>query len=324
MIETIFPDLFRIEIPLPESPLKSINAYFIKGRDRHLLIDTGFDRKECASAMTAALAELDIPLERIDFFITHLHADHFGLVPELARNGNKVFFNRPDAEILMDWEGFDPMLDYALRNGYTEAGLREALESHPAAQFEPSQLPELTLIENGCPLTCGRYRFKCILTPGHTRGHTCLYEPEKKMFISGDHILADITPHIQCWRDEWNPLQDYLNSLDMVSTLKVALVLPGHRGVFQHFRQRIGELKTHHRERAEEILSVLRSGPKTAFQIAPELSWDISCESWQDFPTLQKWFATGETIAHLKYLYGCGEIKRGTSGEFIVYSIATP
>jgi glyoxylase-like metal-dependent hydrolase (beta-lactamase superfamily II) len=323
MIETIFPDLFRIEIPLPDSPLKSINAYLIKGRDRHLLIDTGFDRKECLDAMNAALAELNIATDRIDLFITHLHADHMGMVPELVRNGTKVFFNRPDAEILWGWEGFDPMLAYALQNGYTENGLRETLESHPSAKFEPSQLPELTIIENGHLLTVtgGRYRFECVVTPGHTRGHTCLYEPEKKIFISGDHILGDITPHIQCWRDEWNPLQDYLESLDRVRALDVDLVLPGHRGVFHNFRRRIDELKAHHRERADEIVAVLENGPKTAFQIAPKLSWDISCKSWEDFPTLQKWFAAGETIAHLKYLYGSGEISRNTAGEFIVYSI---
>jgi glyoxylase-like metal-dependent hydrolase (beta-lactamase superfamily II) len=320
MIETIFQDLFRIEIPLPESPLKSINAYLIKGRDRHMLIDTGFNRKECFDALNAALVRLGIAAECIDLFITHLHADHLGLVSVLARNGNNVFFNHPDAEILWNWEGFDPMLAYAHRNGYTEDGLREALENHPGGQFEPNQLPPLTIIENGQSLTVGRYRFECVITPGHTRGHACLYEPEKKILISGDHILGDVTPHIQCWRDDWNPLQDYLESLDRVRRLDVDHVLPGHRGVFHNLSQRIDELETHHQERAEEIVAILGNAPKTAYTIATEMSWDISCESWEEFPILQKWFATGETIAHLKYLFGLGKISRNTDGTFIVYN----
>ena len=32
MIEKIFDDLYRLEIPLPRSPLKALNSYLIKGR----------------------------------------------------------------------------------------------------------------------------------------------------------------------------------------------------------------------------------------------------------------------------------------------------
>ena len=150
------------------------------------------------------------------------------------------------------------------------------------------------------------------------------YEPEKKILISGDHILGDITPHIQCWRDEWNPLKDYLESLDRVRGLDVDHVLPGHRGVFHNLSQRITEIETHHQERAEEIIAILGNGPKTAFSIATKMSWDISYASWEDFPTLQKWFALGETIAHLKYLLGLGKISRNRDGEFIFYKNAGP
>jgi len=40
MIEEIFKDFFRLEIPLPRSPLKALNSYLIKGEDRFLIIDT--------------------------------------------------------------------------------------------------------------------------------------------------------------------------------------------------------------------------------------------------------------------------------------------
>jgi len=47
MIEQVLPDLFRIEIPLPNSPLRSLNSYLIKGKERFLIIDTGMNREEC-------------------------------------------------------------------------------------------------------------------------------------------------------------------------------------------------------------------------------------------------------------------------------------
>jgi glyoxylase-like metal-dependent hydrolase (beta-lactamase superfamily II) len=320
MVHAVFPDLYRIEIPLPDSPLKSLNAYVVLGSDRNLLIDTGFNRKECLAAMKGGLSELKISLDDTDLLITHLHADHIGLVPELVRNGSKVFFSRPDAEIIQNWEGFGYLTAYAVQNGFSDSMLQIALETHPAAKFFQARLPDFTLIENNQRITVGAYCFRCLITPGHTRGHTCLYEPQKRLFISGDHVLGDITPHIQCWREEWNPLGDYLESLDRVCDLDVDVVLPGHRRVFYHFRQRIDEIKQHHQKRMQEIESILRRGPMNAYQVASHMTWDINYKSWDDFPILQKWFATGEAIAHLKYLYATQKIARDKTKNGFLYT----
>ena len=42
MIDEVMDGLYRIEVPLPNSPLKELNSYIIKGDDRNLIIDTGF------------------------------------------------------------------------------------------------------------------------------------------------------------------------------------------------------------------------------------------------------------------------------------------
>ena len=44
MVEEIFPDLHRIEIPLPNNPLKALNSYVIKAPGRNLIVDTGMNR----------------------------------------------------------------------------------------------------------------------------------------------------------------------------------------------------------------------------------------------------------------------------------------
>ena len=113
MAEEIYPDLFRLHIPLPESPLKYLNSYVIKGGDRNLIIDTGLNRRECKEAMMAGLADLGVGLSTADIFITHLHADHFGLLGELVTDKTRVYFNRPDTELIEHWEGFEPMIRYA-------------------------------------------------------------------------------------------------------------------------------------------------------------------------------------------------------------------
>lgn len=322
-MEEVLPALFRIEIPLPRNPLKSLNSYVIRDRERNLIIDTGLNRKECLEAMQAGLQELGVELEKTDFFITHMHADHFGLVSRLATDTSTVYFNRLDAEVVEagGWSGWDAMIEYAGRSGFPEQELRAALHNHPGYKYGSERVPKLTMLEDGETFVRGDYRFECVQTPGHTRGHMCLYEAAKKILLCGDHILHDITPNIQCWSDKENPLEDYLKSLDKVSRLEVDLALPGHRSLFRNYTERIAELKRHHWERADEVLSILGKGPQHAFQIASEMTWDINEESWEQFPVAQKWFATGETIAHVRYLEERGKVFRVGEGETIIYSL---
>jgi glyoxylase-like metal-dependent hydrolase (beta-lactamase superfamily II) len=321
MAEQIYPNLFRIKIPLPDSPLKYLNSYIIKGGDRNLIVDTGLNRKACKTAMLEGLKELNIDLETADFFITHLHADHFGLLGELVTENTMVYFNRPDKELIEHWEGFEPMIAYAARNGFPEALLRSALNQHPGFKYGTDWIPSLNILNDDDILEIGEYRFSCIQTPGHTEGHTCLYEPDKRFLIAGDHLLEDITPNIQCWSEDTDPLKDYLESLDKVYSLNVDLVLPGHRRLFENYTLRIDELKHHHALRLREVADILiQASSQSAFEVASKMKWDIKAASWDDFPIAQKWFATGEAISHLKYLENKKNIYREKEGPVIRYS----
>jgi glyoxylase-like metal-dependent hydrolase (beta-lactamase superfamily II) len=310
MVEELRPDLFRIMVPLPDSPLKFLNSYVVRSAGRNLVVDTGLNRDECFEVMKAGLAELRIDPDKTDFFITHLHADHFGLVSRLISGSSRVYFNRPDAEIIEAWPGWGPMLAYAAENGFPDDELHRAIEQHPGFKFSPEWVPELNIQQDGDVIAVGDYHFRCIHTPGHSLGHTCLYEPEKKLLVAGDHILIDITPNIQCWSETQNPLKNYLSSLDLVHDLDVDLALPGHRRLIFDHRSRIAELKEHHSRRCKEIVRIVSNGALTAYEVASRMTWDLRCDSWEEFPLAQKWFATGEAIAHLRYLKEQGRIDR--------------
>jgi len=310
MIEEIRPGLFRVEVPLPNNPLKFLNSYVIRSSSRNLVIDTGLNRKECFDAMQSGLRQLEIDLDRTDFFITHLHADHFALLSKLLTGGSKVFFNRPESELIEATGWWERMIAYAAKNGFPESELRLALEAHPGREFGSEWIPQTSILEDGDQIIVGDYSFQCVSTPGHSMGHTCLYEPSKRILVAGDHILIDITPNIQCWSDDHDPLHHYLSSLDKVNGFKIDLVLPGHRRLITDHRGRIAELKEHHRTRLREILSILSGDTQTAFEVASQMTWDLDCDSWEEFPRAQKWFATGEAIAHLRYLEREGSILR--------------
>lgn len=320
MYEQILPDLYRIIIPLPNSPLKDLNSYVIKATDRNLIIDTGFNRNVCYEAMEKGLQALDIDLSKTDFMLTHMHSDHTGLVSRLFTDTSKVYISRIDSRVFnenIDWQA---MMDYALHNGFQLEELIKAAESHPGFKYSPKRIPEFTLLDDGSIIVIGNYKLKCLLTPGHTAGHICLYEEDKQILFSGDHILYDITPHIESWSYEINALKNYIESLNMVRDLPVKLVLPGHRNFFTNLAARIDELKKHHEIRANEVLEVLGKNTMSAYDIAGGMTWDIDCENWDQFPTAQKWFAVGEAIAHLLYLEDKGLIKRHKGDKTDTYS----
>jgi len=324
MIEEIITNLYRIEIPLPGSPLKVLNSYLIKTPKQNLIIDTGMNREECMNAMQMNLRELGVDLRKTDFFITHIHADHLGLVSNLTTDESTIYFNQPDVDTLDRirfgnlWED---MINFTRMNGFPERELQKVIYNHPGYKYGLKGLPPFKNLDDGDVIKIGRYQLKCVTTPGHSKGHMCLYEPKRKILVAGDHILNDITPIIELTSDEGNPLGEYLASLDKVYELDVALVLPGHGGIFRNCKERIKELKDHHRKRANEVLSILKKGSQNAYQIASQMKWNIVCDSWDFFPILQKWFAIGEAIAHLKYLEEKGIVRKEMLKQGRIYSL---
>ncbi len=315
MPEEIIRDVFRLEIPLPGNPLKALNSYVIRGQDRHLIIDCGMRQQECREAMLAGLSELGIELPDTDFFITHFHADHLGLVSDLASNRSTIYLNEPDASRILNSSLRQEFARLARLHGFPPQEIDKALTAHPGSKYGP-QLPlDFVSPEDGQVIKAGRYTLRCIATPGHSFGHLCLYEEEQKFLLSGDHILADITPNIAAWFGDWNALEWYLRSLDKVAVLDVRLVLPGHRRIFTEMRARLEQLKQHHAARAEEVLQLVKAGPATAYQLASHMTWDFDCDSFERFPVSQRWFATGEAIAHLAYLEGSGKVRKSLTSE---------
>ena len=120
MCDEILPDLFRLKIPLPQSPLKYLNSYVIRAAERSMIIDTGLNRKECLEAMLTGLRKLGVDLNKSDIFITHLHADHFGLVGKLATDSSNVFFSRPEVQAFFSSQNG---IDQAFHSTFSKYGL---------------------------------------------------------------------------------------------------------------------------------------------------------------------------------------------------------
>ena len=326
MIEEIVPNLYRTEIPLPRSPLKWLNSYIVKGGDRFLIIDTGFNHEECLNAMNASLQNLGVDLNKTDIFITHVHVDHMGLTGTLARDSSKIYFNELEARWMNDQHNHENdhwqrIMDVYVANGFAAEGARTSMKSHPAHKYGLKRKIEFAIVNDGDMIDIGDFHFRCVATPGHSPGHMSLYEANKKILVAGDHILFDITPNITYWLEMEDALEQYLASLEKVNALDVKLVLTGHRRLVHDLHGRVKELQEHHRARLNEVLVALGDGEKNVLQIAPHIRWDITAKTWEEFPPPQKWFAFGETMAHVRYLEAKGKVRRMSRNGTIEYSL---
>ena len=326
MAEELFPGIFRIEIPLPRNPLRMLNAYLVKGGPgRHLLIDTGFNRPECLEAMNAALDALGVARKDLDFFITHLHADHSGLVADLCEGGARIYASEKDGDSINKttrgpsyWTDF---LRTMIPHGFSETQVEELSTTHPAIRYCPSRELDFTVSAPGDILEYGGYRLHVLDGKGHTPGLLVLHEPENNILFSNDLILGDITPNVARWPGVADSLGDFLNSLAAVEAMDIALTLPAHRSLVHDTRGRIRELYAHHERRLDEVRRILQDGPLQGYAVAAQMTWDMR-GTWEDFPVPQKWFACGEALAHLDRLVALGEAEERRKGDIVVFALS--
>lgn len=324
MIEKIYshPDIYRIEVPLPNNPLRYLNSYVLRGSSRFLVIDTGFNRPECREALFSGLAELDVDLSRTDLFLSHLHADHTGLVGEFVSAGASVYMNHIDYQYLVDsadgstWKFAE---DLFMSEGMPAEDIKWQF-SNQARKFSPKADFSIHPVADGQIVRLADEDFHIIHTPGHTKGLCCLWLLEAGVLFSSDHVLFDITPNIQIWPNMQDSLERYLESLDKVRSLPVKLVLPGHRKESKELAARIDTIKKHHVIRLAELERAAAEHPgSTAFALAPCLTWSMRGKKWAEFPPTQKWFAMGETLAHIEYLLHHGRLRRAVRDGVNVY-----
>ena len=314
MAERLAEDLWRLDIPLVGNPLKNLNSYLLVG-ERRLLIDTGFRQQPCREAMERQLTELGADRDRLDIFCTHLHSDHTGLAPELIRPGCRIYIGEADEPILARTDEPDywaEMNRAYIRDGFTREQMDALWTTNPAKIGAPPWREGLyTPLRDGEVLRYGGRALRCVLTPGHTPGHLCLYDPEARRLFCGDHVLFHITPNICRWQGVRDSLGDYLKSLDRTAELGAAELYPAHRAETGDLRQRTAELKAHHARRLEDALRTVKETPGlTAYDIAGRMAWSIRCRDWTDFPLTQKFFAVGEALAHLDCLEARGLVRR--------------
>jgi glyoxylase-like metal-dependent hydrolase (beta-lactamase superfamily II) len=243
--------------------------------------------------------------------ITHMHPDHYGLSSKIKQIcGAQVAIHRVDAGFISsrykDFADLVKKTEELLRqNGVPEDELPQLKEASLWMNKYVTPDPPEVMLEDGDIISNGSFEFEVLWTPGHSPGHICLYERERKFILTGDHVLYDTLPHVGFNPQSGdNPLGDYISSLEKLESLKVNFILPGHGPVFNALGLRIEKILRHHEDRKRAIMQSLRNGSRTAYEIAQKIPWRVEegGTAFQGLPVWDKRMAVSETIGHLKLL----------------------
>ena len=146
-------------------------------------------------------------------------------------------------------------------------------------------------------------------TPGHAPSHVCLFQRERRLLISGDHVLGRISPFYDYgWTPD--PVGEFLHSLDVVDELDARLALSGHGRPFVDVHGHIEGNRQLVRERLAAATAALDGAARTALEIVPSVFGEPLSEhnaGWR----LQ------ETLCYLRHLDVSGRIAAvdGAEGE---------
>ncbi len=305
MIKEVAKDIYTFEVKLPNNPLKALNVYVVKGGDRTVVFDTGFNAEESKMDLLNGLEALDLKIEDVEVVLTHLHSDHVGLVNLFADVGCKVYAGKVDGQLINQmvtneyWDNLEAMIPLY---GMEEDEIMT--DENPGYKHRLTKTIDYIELKIGDFFEVGDYCFEILDLSGHTPGHLGFYDKEAKIILSADTILDPITPNITFWGFEYpDILNTYVETLYRLQKLKIDQALATHRKIITNHVERIDELVLHHDERLQEILDAMNNEEDyTVREISANISWRIRADNWDEFPKSQKWFATGETMAHLHRL----------------------
>jgi glyoxylase-like metal-dependent hydrolase (beta-lactamase superfamily II) len=309
MVSEIREGIFRIEVPLPIPVVGSVNCYVLKDADRHLIIDPGMSHDMCYQAVAAGIDEIGVDPERSDFLVTHHHVDHFGLVGRIMGKRSAVYASRVEAEIaeMIGSRSVLPILtDMLHAMGFPEDNPEAVLPELFGPGYQGLDSWSFCHVDDGAIVTKGGRTFRCMLTPGHSPGHICLYETESGLLITGDVL----SPVLQFFSRNDNPLRSQFRTLVRLGLLDAPIVLPGHRGVFGGSGGIAQQFEAHHRARNSAIVEVLSDQSMDAYRLAETLAPGTQAGKWNELPVILRFFAARDCLAHLLYLESEGRVRK--------------
>ncbi len=308
--ERVLPGVWRLRLPLPWPGVPHCNAWAVAAGDGIVLFDCGLHEPGSRAQLERALDQVGLRLEHVRLLVcTHAHADHYGQAADVVDAGGCELWMHPNhAHMRASTDDREASLARRFEVARQSGVPIEPLKTWSAgARDRGSGIgrlvePDRALVA-GVTIHTDLGPWSVVETPGHAPSHVCLHQPERRLLISGDHLLGRVSLYFDYgWTPD--PIGEFLSSLDAVERLDARLCLAGHGRTFADVRAHIDANRALVAERLERVRrAVAEHGPITAYDVVPLLH---GAELTQ--MTAGWWLP--ETLCYLTHLEALGEVRR--------------
>ena len=276
--ERILPGIWRLRLPCPWPGIPHGNAWAIQRGDGIVLFDTGVGGPGRMRMLDIALGGIGWGVADVRLLVcTHSHSDHYGLAASIVDAAGCELWMHPRWEhmrLAVDSPdaALERRLEVARQSGVPPAALeryRQQRSGQPAIEQGAIRAPDRELVP-GVEVETDVGAWSVYETPGHAPSHVCLHQPERKLLISGDHLLGRSVLYFDHGHSP-DPMGEYLSSLDVIEPLAVDLCLPGHGKPFRDPGAKIAQVRRQADELLERVRNQLGEGERTAFQIVESI-----------------------------------------------------
>jgi glyoxylase-like metal-dependent hydrolase (beta-lactamase superfamily II) len=271
--ERVLPGVFRLRLPLPWPGVPHCNAWAVSAGDGFVLFDTGMHQAGSLANLERALAMCNLRLEDTRLVVcTHAHSDHCGQAATIVERVGCELWMHPNHE-LMTTMVQDPdavlarRLEVARQSGVPEEPLRRYAAERGTSEpgIAGPIAPDRDLV-SGVRVVTDLGEWVAYETPGHSPSHVCLFQPERRLLISGDHLLGRISLYFEFGYSP-DPVGEFLSSLDVVERLGARLCLAGHGRTFTDVQAHIAGNRELVEEQLERAVVAVADGELTAFEV---------------------------------------------------------
>lgn len=276
--EKVLPGIWRLRLPLPWPGVPHGNVWAVAADGGIVLFDTGIGGKGGLRRFDIALAQAGFGLEDVRLLVcTHSHTDHYGLAaPIVAGAGCELWMHPAWGHVRLMADdpaaALENRIEVARQSGVPPA----ALERYRAMRKDDDDNGIDAIVEPDRDLVPGVEvetdlgNWQVYETPGHAPSHVVLHQPERKLMISGDHLLGRTVLFFDYGHSP-DPIGEFQRGLDEIEPLDVDLVLPGHGRTFREPEAKIAESRRQVGELLGKTRAALADGEKTAFEIVAGL-----------------------------------------------------
>jgi glyoxylase-like metal-dependent hydrolase (beta-lactamase superfamily II) len=138
--------------------------------------------------------------------------------------------------------------------------------ANPEELIDGIRVPDRELVP-GVEVETDVGTWSVIEAPGHAPSHVCLHQAERRLLVSGDHLLGRTAIFFDYGHTP-DPFGEYLASLDAIEPLPVDLCLPGHGKPFRESEAKIEAVREHAGELLDRVRTQLADGAEpTAYEV---------------------------------------------------------